>query len=182
MPVKTVTSPCSAPQVTFRQATRAVSNENGLRQARHMALVDLVCLVQFAFSSTSRRKIIALPQLFSLFITDCKRFGLPCRGSVFSLVCSVIAILISIFKQYLKNAYLFCIYIQRDQFASETPHAAETVHAVSKTFLLLLRYALTLTALLLQSRNRQFVHFKLQVGNQIGKDLSHGQCNVYPNL
>ena len=45
MPVKTVTSPCSAPQVTFRQATRGVSNENGLRQARHMALVDLVCLV-----------------------------------------------------------------------------------------------------------------------------------------
>ena len=37
MPVKTVTSPCSAPQVTFRQATRGVSNENGLCQARHMA-------------------------------------------------------------------------------------------------------------------------------------------------
>ena len=45
MPVKTVTSPCSAPQVTFRQATRGVSNENGLSQARHMARVDLVCLV-----------------------------------------------------------------------------------------------------------------------------------------
>ena len=27
-----------------------------------------------------------------------------------------------------------------------------------------------------------FVHFKLQVGNQIGKDLFHAQCNVYPNL
>ena len=37
MPVKTVTSPSSAPQVTFRQATRGVSNENGLCQARHMA-------------------------------------------------------------------------------------------------------------------------------------------------
>ena len=41
MPVKTVT----APQVTFRQATRGVSNENGQSQARHMARVDLVCLV-----------------------------------------------------------------------------------------------------------------------------------------
>ena len=30
---------------TASQATRGVSNENGLRQARHMALVDLVCLV-----------------------------------------------------------------------------------------------------------------------------------------
>ena len=30
MPVKTVTSPSSKPQVTFRQATRGVSNENGL--------------------------------------------------------------------------------------------------------------------------------------------------------
>ena len=29
MPVKTVTSPSSTPQVTFRQATRGVSNENG---------------------------------------------------------------------------------------------------------------------------------------------------------
>ena len=63
MPVKTVTSSSSAPQVTFRQATRGVSNENGLRQARHMARVDLVCLV--CFSSTSRREMIALPQLFS---------------------------------------------------------------------------------------------------------------------
>ena len=36
MPVKTVTSPSSAPQVTFRQATRGVSNENGLCQARHI--------------------------------------------------------------------------------------------------------------------------------------------------
>ena len=27
-----------------------------------------------------------------------------------------------------------------------------------------------------------FFYFKLQVGNQIGKDLFHGQCNVYPNL
>ena len=35
MPVKTVTSPSSAPQITFRQATRRVSNENGLCQARH---------------------------------------------------------------------------------------------------------------------------------------------------
>ena len=42
MPVKTVTSPSSTPQVTFRQATRSVSNENGLCQARHMARVDLV--------------------------------------------------------------------------------------------------------------------------------------------
>ena len=30
MPVKTVTSPSSTPQVTFLQATRGVSNENGL--------------------------------------------------------------------------------------------------------------------------------------------------------
>ena len=37
MPVKTVTSPSSAPQVTFPQATRGVSNKNGLCQARHMA-------------------------------------------------------------------------------------------------------------------------------------------------
>ena len=49
MPVKTVTSPSSALQVTFRQATRSVSNENGLCQARHMARVDLVCLVCFLF-------------------------------------------------------------------------------------------------------------------------------------
>ena len=49
MPVKTVTSPSSAPQMTFRQATRRVSNENGLCQARHMARVDLVCLVCFFF-------------------------------------------------------------------------------------------------------------------------------------
>ena len=60
MPVKTVTSPCSASQVTCRQATRGVSNENGLCQARHMARVDLVCLVCFFFhiktkdDSTSR--------------------------------------------------------------------------------------------------------------------------------
>ena len=45
MPVKTVT----APQVTFRQATCGVSNENVLCQARHMAGVDLVCLVCFFF-------------------------------------------------------------------------------------------------------------------------------------
>ena len=45
MAEKTVT----APQVTFRQATRGVSNENGLCQARHMARVDLVCLVCFIF-------------------------------------------------------------------------------------------------------------------------------------
>ena len=49
MPVKRVTSPSSTPQVTFRQATRGVSNENGLCQARHMARVDLVCLVCFFF-------------------------------------------------------------------------------------------------------------------------------------
>ena len=30
VPVKTVTSPSSAPQVTFRQAIRGLSNENGL--------------------------------------------------------------------------------------------------------------------------------------------------------
>ena len=45
MPVKTVISPSSAPQVTFRQATRGVSNENGLRQARHMARVEANFLV-----------------------------------------------------------------------------------------------------------------------------------------
>ena len=45
MPVKTVTSPSSAPQVTFRQATRGVSNENGLCQARHMARVGANFLV-----------------------------------------------------------------------------------------------------------------------------------------
>ena len=39
-------------------------------------------------------------------------------------------------------------HVQRDQFASETQHAAKTVHAVSKTLLLLLWYVLTLTALL----------------------------------
>ena len=44
MPVKTVTSPSSAPQMTFRQATR-VSNENGLCQARHMARVEANFLV-----------------------------------------------------------------------------------------------------------------------------------------
>ena len=83
---------------------------------------------------------------------------------------------------------LFVIYIQRDQFASETPRAAKTVHAVSsKTFLLLLWYALTLTALLLQSQEnflvfskQTFCSFKLQVGNQIGKDLSHGQAMFIP--
>ena len=45
MPVKTVTSPGSAPQITFRQATRRVSNENGLCQARHMARVEANFLV-----------------------------------------------------------------------------------------------------------------------------------------
>ena len=45
MPVKTVTSPSSAPKVTFRQATRSVSNENGLCQARHMARVEANVLV-----------------------------------------------------------------------------------------------------------------------------------------
>ena len=45
MPVKTVTSPSSAPQMTFRQATRRVSNENGLCQARHMARVEAKFLV-----------------------------------------------------------------------------------------------------------------------------------------
>ena len=48
-PVKTVTSPCSAPQVTCRQATHGVSNENGLCQARHMERVDLVCIVCLFF-------------------------------------------------------------------------------------------------------------------------------------
>ena len=43
--VKTVTSLSSAPQVTFRQATRSVSNENGLCQARHMAHVEANLLV-----------------------------------------------------------------------------------------------------------------------------------------
>ena len=47
MPVKTVT----APQVTFRQATGSVSNENGLCQASYMARVDLVCLVCFFFQT-----------------------------------------------------------------------------------------------------------------------------------
>ena len=54
MPVKSVTSPSSAPQVTFRQATRGVSNENGLCQARQMARgeanssvhASLLCLVK----------------------------------------------------------------------------------------------------------------------------------------
>ena len=54
MPVKTVTSPSSAPQITFRQATRRVSNENELCQARHVARVEanflahvsLQCLVK----------------------------------------------------------------------------------------------------------------------------------------
>ena len=50
MPVKTVTYPSSILQVTFRQATRGVSNENGLCQARHMARVDLVRLVCFFFN------------------------------------------------------------------------------------------------------------------------------------
>ena len=49
MPLKTVTSPSSAPQVTFRQATRGVRNENGLCQAKHMAHVDLVCLLCLFF-------------------------------------------------------------------------------------------------------------------------------------
>ena len=52
MPVKTVTSPCSAPQVTFRQATRGVSNEDG----------RAMCL------ATSRRKMIVLPQLVHINI------------------------------------------------------------------------------------------------------------------
>ena len=45
MPVKTVTSPSTAPQVTFRQATRGVSDEDGLCQARHMARVEANFLV-----------------------------------------------------------------------------------------------------------------------------------------
>ena len=45
MPVKTVTSPSSAPQVTFGQATSSVSKENGLCQARHMARVEANFLV-----------------------------------------------------------------------------------------------------------------------------------------
>ena len=49
MPVKTVTSPSSTPQVPFCQATGGVSNENGLCQARHMACVYLVCVVCFFF-------------------------------------------------------------------------------------------------------------------------------------
>ena len=36
MPVKTVTSPSSAPQVTFRQATRGVSNENVKQDTWHV--------------------------------------------------------------------------------------------------------------------------------------------------
>ena len=40
-----VTSPSSTPQVTFLQATRGVSNENGLCQARHMARVEANFLV-----------------------------------------------------------------------------------------------------------------------------------------
>ena len=45
MPVKIVTSPSSAPRVTFRQATRVVSNEDGLCQARHMARVEANFLI-----------------------------------------------------------------------------------------------------------------------------------------
>ena len=93
MPVKTVT----APQVTFRQATRSVSNENGLCQARHRARVDLVCLVCFFFHIKMKDDCTS-PNCLAVFITDCKRFGLPCRSSVFALVCGMIAILISIFK------------------------------------------------------------------------------------
>jgi len=33
--VKTVTSPSSAPQVTFRQATRGVSNENEKKEKKN---------------------------------------------------------------------------------------------------------------------------------------------------
>ena len=107
-----------------------------------------------------------------MFITDCKRFGLPCRSSVFALVCGMIAILISIFKQYLKNADPFCIYIQRDQFASEMPHAAKTVHAVAKTFLLLLWYALTQTFCSFSTTSREpnwqrFIPWAMQCLSQL---------------
>ena len=43
-------------------------------------------------------------------------------------------------------------------------------------------WCISLRKISLFSRNRHFVHCKLQVGNQIGKDLFHGQCNVCPNL
>ena len=141
MPVKTVISPCSAPQVTFRQATRGVSNENGLCQARHGTCRS--CLSSLLFLPHQDERSLHFPNWL-----------------LFALVCGMIAILISIFKQYLKNADSFCIYIQRDQFASETPHAAKTVHVVSKTLLLLLWYALTLTALLLQSQENFLVFSK----------------------
>ena len=166
MPVKTVTSPCSEPQVTFRQATRGVSNENGLRQARHMARVDLVCLVQFAFSSTSRRKMIALPQLFSRVYNRLQEIRPPVSQLSFCPSmqhdCHPNQYFQVVFKKYRSFLYIY-VYIQRDQFASETPHAAKMVHAVSKTFLLLLRYALTLTALLLQSQENFLVFSKQTV-------------------
>ena len=107
------------------------------------------CLSSLLFLPHQEERWLHFPNYLAVFITDCKRFGLPCRSSGFALVCCMIAILISIFKKYLKNADPFCIYIQRDQFASEMPHAAKTVLAMSKTFLLLLWYALILTALLL---------------------------------
>ena len=54
------------------------------------------CLSSLFFLPISRQKLIALPQLFTHVFNNNTSF--PFRSSVFSIVCGIIVILISIFK------------------------------------------------------------------------------------
>ena len=56
------------------------------------------CLSSLLFLPHQDERWLHFPNCLAVLVTDCKRFGLPCRSSLFALVCGMIAILISIFK------------------------------------------------------------------------------------
>ena len=72
------------------------------------------CLCSLLFLPHHDERWLHFPNCLALFITDCKRFGPPCRSSVFALVCGMIAILISIFKWYLKKLQILFVYIYNE--------------------------------------------------------------------
>ena len=115
---------------------------------------EKILFVKFVFSSISRQKLIALLQLFTHVFNNNTSF--PFLSSVFSIVCGMIVILSSIFKQYtdLNQGFLTVKY-KRYQFALETPHASKTFPCCVKNLPIVApspspsQYTLTLTALLL---------------------------------
>ena len=81
------------------------------------------------------------------------------------------------------------VYIQRDQFASETPHAAKTVHAVSKLWQnrpSLVRINIDSFVVLVSGKFPCFLEIDIlfilnyKSGTKLAK--IYFTCNVYPNL